>query len=426
MRRSQLFTIRRLVNAFLVIKVITVVFILGIYSVSLADDFHYNNILVGDRASGMGGAYTAVSDDPTGMYYNPAGIVYSTMRNLSASVNTFYYLTKNYEGVIGGRGWQRKSSDLIPNYFGIIQPAGRFKIGFSYAVPDSIKEDQDEIFYNLPSTVPGTTVKRYVINFNNNDNTYQFGPSMATGFADNLSAGLTLYVHRRTAQTILNQLVTLSDGRYEWTNEYFEANEWGIRPLLGLMWSPVEKLSFGITGSKCLVLASDTKEHTTFKGINYAANTVDWTARNSNAKRKYPFQINAGAAYFLSNSLLLSGDIAYSTKVDDPVFGNKEAVMNGAIGTEYYLDRNWAVRLGIFTNMANTHELNSGHLNQPEHIDLYGGSLSLSRFTKNTSVTLGGNMSYGTGEAQVISGSSVIQDASALAWTLFLSSFYSY
>ena len=54
----------------------------------LADEYHYNNMLIGDRASGMGGAYTAVSDDATGMFYNPAAIVYVGDRNFSASVNT--------------------------------------------------------------------------------------------------------------------------------------------------------------------------------------------------------------------------------------------------------------------------------------------------------------------------------------------------
>lgn len=34
--------------------------------------FLYIKFLPGDRASGIGGAYTAVSDDPSGSFYNPA------------------------------------------------------------------------------------------------------------------------------------------------------------------------------------------------------------------------------------------------------------------------------------------------------------------------------------------------------------------
>ena len=33
---------------------------------SLADQYHYMNILQGDRAQGMGGAFTAIADDASG------------------------------------------------------------------------------------------------------------------------------------------------------------------------------------------------------------------------------------------------------------------------------------------------------------------------------------------------------------------------
>src|SRR3990172_2529925 len=57
----------------------------------MADEYHYNNILIGDRAAGMAGAYTAISDDPSGLYYNPAGIVFAPRRSFSASVNAYQY-----------------------------------------------------------------------------------------------------------------------------------------------------------------------------------------------------------------------------------------------------------------------------------------------------------------------------------------------
>ena len=136
---------------------------------SFADEFHYNNFLIGDRASGMGGAYTAVSDDPTGLYYNPAGIVYATGKNLSASVNAYYSLNKKYDNIIGGNGWERKSSSLLPNFFGITQPLGSFQFGFSYVVPDSIQENQSQTFGGSLPTTLGSPATNYTINFNNED-----------------------------------------------------------------------------------------------------------------------------------------------------------------------------------------------------------------------------------------------------------------
>ncbi len=40
-----------------------------------ADDTHYQDYALGGRASGIGGAYGAIADDPSGLFYNPAGIV---------------------------------------------------------------------------------------------------------------------------------------------------------------------------------------------------------------------------------------------------------------------------------------------------------------------------------------------------------------
>ena len=40
----------------------------------MADVDHNIKGAFGDRAAGMSGAYTAVSDDASGAYYNPAGL----------------------------------------------------------------------------------------------------------------------------------------------------------------------------------------------------------------------------------------------------------------------------------------------------------------------------------------------------------------
>ena len=69
--------------------VLSFVFVLCLVHGVSADENHYVNMLVGNRASGLGGAYTAVSDDPAGCFYNPAGIAFSPHLSISASVNAF-------------------------------------------------------------------------------------------------------------------------------------------------------------------------------------------------------------------------------------------------------------------------------------------------------------------------------------------------
>ncbi len=390
---------------------------------AVADDFHYNNLLIGDRASGMGGAYTAISDDATGLFYNPAAIVYASGQNFSASVNNFNYQTKKYEKVISGQAYERQSSALLANFFGVIKPVGKYRFGFSYAVPDSVNEDQDQTF-----DLSGGS--RFTINLNNRDNTVNLGPSFAAELSNDLAAGITLYAHQREIQLIVNQFVETATS-YEWTNVYYELNESGMRPVIGLAWSPLDKLSLGLSLSQTVVFKSSavgqfTCSDSTSGGCDdNSATLLDALIvpmqGSSAAKRKYPVRVAVGAAYFASSRLLLSGDLTYHTAVADPDFGDKIAVVNVALGTEYYFTKKWAVRAGLFTNMANTPAIQAGVTQIEEHINLYGGSMSITNFSGDASVTLGGSVSYGTGQSQIV-GNKSVQDASTLGWMIFLSS----
>lgn len=415
--------IRRTVKVVMMVGAV----LLFMQGIAAADEFHYNNFLIGDRAAGMGGAYTAISDDPSGLYYNPAGIVYSTGRNLSASLNAYYNSTKKYDSVIGGNGWERNSTSLLPNFFGVIQPLGRLKVGFSYAVPDSIQEDQDQTFTGSFPTAHGSPATKYTINFNNEDNIYLFGPSLAGEITSRLSAGMTLYVYHRESQSILNQFITLQDGRYEWSNQYIEKVERGYKPILGVMFTPMDKLSLGLSVGRTFISGSSLNSQVTVKDVNaLTPNDVTITQDGDSTTRDHPWEVRLGAAYFPSSSLLLSFDTAYYTKVSDPVHGDRVSVVNAALGAEYFWSKSWAVRGGLFSNMANTPDIDPTRYNQDEKVDLYGMSLSVSNFTRNTSVTFGGSLTMGSGDAQILSNRTDIQNVEVEGWMIFLSSSYSY
>lgn len=399
---------------------------------AIADEYHYNNILIGDRAAGMGGAYTAISDDPSGLFYNPAGIAYVQGSNVSVSANAFHQTKTVYKSVLGGNDYERDSSALLPNFFGIIQPLGKGRIGFSYAVPDSIVEDQNQTFYNLP----GTTTTRYAINFNKSDNTYNFGPSYALELTKEFSLGATLYAHYRQNEWIQNQLTNKNTGKYEWLNQFYKTTEWGIKPIIGLMWSPTSKVAAGLSLSKVSVFHSDTVYQAICAGDTpgscqgldptYQLGTAPVRVISpSSTKRAYPLTAKIGAAYFPSKVLIVSGDFSYYAKAKDDAFGDKEATWNIALGTEYYLNEKWAVRGGFFTDRANTPKINSGDVNALDHVDLYGGSLSASYFTRQSSITIGSAYRYGAGKSQILGGTQ-IQDVKAQAWTHTLSASYFY
>ena len=401
-----------------------------------ADGYHYDNILIGDRASGMGGAYTAVADDPSGLYYNPAGIVYTTGSNVSGSMNAFHITNATYKDVLGGNlDWKRESSALLPNFFGVYQPFWKGKLGFSYAVLDSVQEDQDQTFSNI-----NASVDEFTININNQDTTYNIGPSFAMQASDHLSVGLTLYGHMRTNQRIFNQVIF---GTYDpgsgpvadeaWSNKYDELSEYGIRPVLGIMWSPLDTLSIGLNLNRTFVLSSSRKVQENYKcaenpdpaaqpHASCVANDVIRVTSRSDASAQYPFQTRLGLAYFPSPTLLLSGDMIFNSSTDD----GKEAVINLAFGGELYVTPQWALRAGLFTNKANTPTVETGKTNQLDHVDMLGGSFSLTRFTRNSALTAGFSYAAGDGKAQVFPDDVTIYDVSTSSLTMFLSATYSY
>ncbi|MDH5300105.1 MAG: hypothetical protein OEW58_01930 [Gammaproteobacteria bacterium] len=430
-------------------------------STVIADEYHYNNLLIGDRASGMGGAYVAVADDPAGLYYNPAGVVFSGGAGFSANANAFHRTTTRYKNVLGGNDWQRHSQILLPNFFGMIQPLGPGTAGFSYAIVDSALEDQDQKFYDTPG--PGNV---FDINFNSQDNTYNIGPSYAFKINNYLSVGLTLYGHYRKQDMIFNQQYQLTDpdwkidpvtgkrtsdgsGSYlkdstntvntnHWINQYITLTEYGIKPILGVMLSPIDKVSIGVTFSQTTLLRSRNDEQqscysTDFNGIEEDPTTLDQNGlckynqvtiekKSSNFQRVFPYNVNAGIAYFASPRLLLSGSLS----VYQGMYGIPKPLINYSFGTEFYINGQWAIRAGAFTNFANTPQIVEGRTGQPEHVDLFGGSFSITNFTRSTSITAGLSTSQGTGKSQMVGGQALVQETEITSITGFLSTAYSF
>ncbi|MDH5542874.1 MAG: hypothetical protein OEY64_07915 [Nitrospinota bacterium] len=429
---------------------------------AFAGEEHYTNIVVGERPAGMGGAYTAISDDSTGLYYNPAGVIYGAGKNLNVSTNGFYASLTTYENAIGNQSWVRTSSILLPNFFGITQPLGPGVLGFSYAVPDSVLEDQDQIFER-----PTSRYDVFAINFNKEDSSYNAGPSYSMQVTPTLSIGLTLYLHHRNKQVINNLFLTKTNKKNIWQNTYLETEEYGSRPLLGIMWTPAEgKFSFGMSISKTTVYWSPTAFQQVYKeGLSEEELTilksnletayggpafpVPWSQdtlttvlsllgyrldndiltreirTKSTEQRELPTKIALGIAWFPNNALLISFDYNYYSETK----GNKElsinpkiAVSNYSIGMEYYLADTWALRAGAFNDMTNTYPV--GQEGSDEHIDLYGLSASLTHFSKGTSLSAGFSYGFGAGQAQ--KGNEPIADANMNSILLFLGSSVAY
>ena len=436
----------------------------------LADQYHYKDILLGDRATGLAGAYTAIADDASGLYYNPAGVVYSSQPKISGSVNAYNYKDTTYKGITKAnpnQKWTRKSSGMVANYFGMVQPIGDSSIGFSIALPNYELEDQSDSFTNLEASQriigngatqglrsndgtalidqanPSDAITKQVIDYNNQDSTTLVGASYATPLTKDLSFGITLYGYSRKKEQTFKQISTieLTSGDFAKSDFYqkVQSEEFGFQPRLGLMWSPADKLSIGLMAQTTFILSQSPKSRIS-ENLCTATGCFEWkdngTPNDSSddyygemtsadianqeiglknsTKNDLPVEINLGIAYFATDAMLYSADFSYATKTD--VY---EATINGAVAAEYFIDPTWAIRGGVYSNRANTSSnvAQSGN----DHVDLYGGAFSVTRYTKGSNISLGINYATGSGQANLFPGSTNVQDITVNAASLFIS-----
>ncbi|MBI3794549.1 MAG: hypothetical protein HY280_07450 [Nitrospinae bacterium] len=402
-----------------------------------ADEYHYNSTIIGERAGGMGGAYVAVSDDTAGVYYNPAGIVLASGNSVSASENTYLTQNKVYKGVLGSNDYQRSSSNIQPNFFGVIQHTPYGSIGVSYVIPNSLLQQQDQTYWGTSAST-----QSYTYNFNNQLNTYDTGLTYANDATKNLKIGLTLYFHYKTLKTIVNNFET--DCVNNLTNlnlvnctanpttltslnqsTYFKDEEYGVRPILGFLWAPDDgKYSVGLTLSQTLIYqANQYKQYTSSSGSSLLPVTIKYYG----SIPTYPMEVKVGYAYFPSNALLLSADVSYYSQTSsDPIVytWTRIPVMNLAVGAEYFLSPKFALRTGLYTDNSNVDSagLAAGALDM---VNLYGMALSGTWFTKASSITLGLNYSQGSGSSN-IGGNGINYPLAVSTLNVFLGTSYSY
>jgi len=365
-----------------------------------ADDDHYKNMLIGERAATMGGSYVAISDDSTGCYYNPAGIAYAVGDSLSGSGNMLHKMKTIYSEAIGTEDWVRESEALVPNYFGVLKNYKNYSFCFSYVVPEAFIEHQDLVFDN-----PLSTVKKYYQSLHSEDITYLMGPSAAMKFGENLSIGLTLYYQYRSFIRQYHYFLESTDSSYEVYYESRKLREDGMMPKIGMQWSPWSLLTVGMAVDQSVLLNSN------FQGdVSYHNSTDNSTGTpspltlmnrtNSAEKRMFPLHLAWGVSFFPTPSLLYTIDLDYYQASEK----GRADIMNYSGGTEYYLNPTNAIRFGLFTNYTNLPLPNSSTTAPYEYLDIYGASFGYTSYSSSSSLTLGAIYTSGSGKAWLYSG----------------------
>lgn len=424
------------------------------------DDLHFNNIFMGDRAAGMGGAYAAIADGPEGVYYNPAGLSFSSSSYFSLSANAIQYKMLKYKGIQWDGAdkkvdYTRNSFSFIPNFFGFLQKEKYFTFAFTIACLDSELFDQRDSFllhrYGAADTPLETGLN---VDFNRQYMVYEAGPSFAFLPHKQVSIGFSTLV-RYTSHKLITQQTEENSGltgtQLQNLSNYLNENIVSITNQFGVQYMPIKYVSIGYSFSLPLDLVNVySVKKTTVSGFN-DNNLTDGNSSSYQMASNYEPNQTAtivsdplfrptflkqtiGIAGFITKSLVVSADLSLYIPIQkvhsdysvmDPA-NERCFTWNVSTGVEWYITPNFPLRAGFFTDNANTPVIKEGRKNQQDHVNLYGGSISLGYATASMSVNVGVTVSGGVGQAQILADSTDIQELQALGVNVFLSGGYSF
>jgi long-subunit fatty acid transport protein len=438
-----------------------------------ADEYHNINGFFGERAAGLAGAYTAVADDPSGSYYNPAGLAFAYDNFISISASSYRETRKSYVNVFGpGQSYTRTSRSYIPNFFGAVKSFGEIRFGFSIVSPSNDDYDQaDQILF----PVSLNRVTSFQNDYTERNATLLVGPSLARAFGNKLALGGTLYYLYDSKRVTTSQLVSRKDQSYLSTSLTDRRRTMGLQPVLGLQYMPSDTVSLGFSLRRPFVTAEKRQKSGTINdssGSSASITMIQSTTNYSAAGRSgsavvgiaesggvpETLESRIGVAFFPSRYWMIAADWIHTdgylerrdrtqADINGDLYLNSPEVQlltrrptnNIAFGTEYYLSENFAVRLGYFTNRANSTEIdwldgtiaaaarNAGrnyirvplqsaglYYNIPgadarerfEYAHLHGYTLGLSWGDARSSLTVSYILEKGQGSAQIDSGQS--------------------
>ena len=449
-----------------------------------ANIFYYNNAPMGDRAIGLGGAFTGVADDASGVIFNPAGLGFAQGNSISASANAYTSKKVTYRKIIGDDNFVEKSDGFFPSFIGSLKRLDNIWDGLvgAFAIYATDYEFQDQDDYISESALAIKSFHRTV----NKKSTVVHG-AIAVGrrFGEFFSFGLgcgiqKLDVLEQEYQDV-GQIISktslkinanaLAKGEMyaaQTSNKRLKLNAWGVEPSFGMQTVLFEKLSLGLMLRKTIYFSQGLEFNGDATRFSRFANgdiisesdlvsegataaqlenkkwfatgkiehktpnnsySTDGKAFHSEIEDPFlsgPMELRFGAALFASTRLLIAGDVSHQFAVEShkSVALSRLAITNYALGMEYYLTPGIPFRLGAFTNLDSRPKVETGKTGQADHVDFYGLNSVISWAQPASQIGVGASVQKGQGKSQKLAGVKDIQNVDGFAWTALLSTTY--
>lgn len=250
----------------------------------------WNNTLMGCRALGLGGAFVGVADDPSAIFYNPAGLVFQR-NDLNFSISGFYiWPTHEYIMPTGSKA-QSKYNVPLPQIFLSYRTSDKLTLGFGFYFPyagGGVDWKEEDLGSPFKSTL----------------GIYTFTPTLAYQFSEKLSVGLNLnfYGSKLNVDAIMEVMGSYVPISTEENGSAFSAG-------LGLMFRPTEKIGIGLSirGPARMKLSGETQIIITDPLLG-----IIQFDRDSETRFDLPWDVELGFSYKIAENFLFSISAQYT------------------------------------------------------------------------------------------------------------------
>lgn len=368
-----------------------------------AADGRYRDFVIGDRASGMGGAGIAIARSVDAVYYNPAGLTESKHDSLSLSANLYGFESfRQRNALYPGEDASSSSFVTIPTAVGGVRRfSDNWVGGFGVFTPEDDRMDL------IVSKANGN----HLYTVNGTDQTLWFGP--AVGWTPDSespwSVGAAVFGVYRSMQASANT--------YHEENglmgEAYDVDDFGVKATLGAQYDFGAGWRAGATvQSPNLHVYGDGRASYAFIALNgnetlsYRVYSDDLDTDNRQA-----LQLGLGIGRSVAGQYAFDLDVTYHPSssydmmewtLNDSGESSKHVKMHDVVdfslGGEYYVAENWPVRAGVYTafSAVDVPDPDDNEVLDTD-MDLYGFTFSVGRETRTMGINLGFEYAFGHG-----------------------------
>lgn len=393
-----------------------------------ADDVHYQDFIVGDQAVGLGGAYTAVAADPSGLWYNPAGIV--DVRNTSLSLSANLYGIQ--DACVGKQDTifpedPISKLSVVPSSAGFVQALGRtdmhgkrpFAFGVSFTVPSYRKFASSEEGTSEDAVI-GTYRHGYHRAFEDQTLWVSIGGAMRLHGRLSVGAGVVL-IHRSVQDTASSFVATDFDGteylRHRSAMMDLDFSNDSLLLAAGLKLKLSERLFFGAMVRSPSITVYSSGNMRFARSRSDGAGESGFLPTPEEVAVKSESQIwgegRAGIAYIIPELLILSADVSLHlptsytlVEVDNPQARdalliapevNRNMVINGNLGAEVQFLKRFTMGAGVFSNFSSAPTIGDPTRPTPARVHMVGGTVAVGIFSEHTITRIGMTYARGSG-----------------------------